>query len=97
MIYNILIDENKFEDITIVEDKDIDYLKNELEKIKIINDYTKDMLFESSNDINKIEEKIDIDVNILEVAYDNKKKNIVNKIYMSILGVIMSIYFIIKR
>jgi hypothetical protein len=97
MIYNILIDENKFEDITIVEDKDIDYLKNELEKIKIINDYTKDMLFESSNDINKIEEKIDINNKDLQIAYDNKKNNIVNKIYMSILGVIMSIYFIIKR
>ena len=97
MIYNILIDENKFEDIKIVDDKDIDYLKNELEKIKIINDYTKDMLFESSDNIEKIDEKNDIDVQILQVAYDNKKKNIINKIYMSILGVIMSIYFIIKK
>ena len=97
MIYNILIDENKFEDIKIVDDKDIDYLKNELEKIKIINDYTKDMLFESSDNIEKIDEKNDIDVQILQVTYDNKKKNIINKIYMSILGVIMSIYFIIKK
>ena len=97
MIYNILIDENKFEDITIDEDKDNDELKNELEKIKIINDYTKDMLFESSNDINKIEEKIDINNKDLQIAYDNKKNNIENKIYMTILGAIMSIYIIIKR
>ncbi len=97
MIYNILIDENKFEDIAVVEDKDIDYIKNELEKIKIINDYTKDMLVESNININKIDNKIDINNNDLQVAYDNKKNNIINKIYMSILGVMMSIYFIIKR
>lgn len=97
MTYNILIDKNKFEDIIIVEEKDIEYIKNELEKIKIINDYTKDMLIESSNNIYKIEEKVDIDNDILEIAYDNKKKNIINNIYMSILGVIMSIYIIIKR
>ena len=97
MTYNILIDKNNFEDIIIVEEKDIEYIKNELEKIKIINDYTKDMLIESSNNIYKIEEKVDIDNDILEIAYDNKKKNIINNIYMSILGVIMSIYIIIKR
>jgi hypothetical protein len=97
MIYNILIDENKFEDIAVVEDKDIDYIKNELEKIKIINDYTKDMLVESNININKIDNKIDINNNDLQIAYDNKKNNIINKIYMSILGVMMSIYFIIKR
>lgn len=97
MIYNIVIDEDKFEDIKVIEEKDIEYIKNELERIKIINDYTKEMLIDNNKDINKVEEKIIIENNILEVAYKNEKKNIMNSIYLSMLGLVMSIYIIIKR
>lgn len=97
MIYNIVIDDDKFEDIKVVDEIDIEYIKNELKKIEIINSYTKDMLEENNISVNKMADKIEINNNNLEIAYNESKKNIYNKIYISVIGLIMSIYILIKK
>jgi len=102
MISNIIIDNEKFEDIKIIDDKDIEYLKNELEKIKIIKEYTSELLVDSNIKIDKIEKEniltnINVDNKDLELAYDYKKKNILSKIYLSIVSIFTGIYLIIKR
>ena len=102
MISNIIIDNERFEDIKIIDDKDIEYLKNELEKIKIIKEYTSELLLDSNIKINNIEKEniltnINVDNKDLELAYGYKKKNILSKIYLSIVSIFTGIYLIIKR
>ena len=95
-----MIDEKNFKDIKIIDDNEIEYLKNEIEKIKIMNECTKEILIENNIKINDIE-KEDIKKNInnknLEVVYKYKEKNILNKIYLSIISIFTGIYLIMKR
>jgi hypothetical protein len=102
MISNLIIDEKNFKDIKILEDNEIEYLKNELEKIKIIKEYTSELLVDSNIKINKIEKEniltnINVDNKDLELAYGYKKKNILSKIYLSIVSIFTGLYLIIKR